>query len=496
MEIGGVCTSHCDVCAYSKSHNGSSSTLKMEDILFRNKGSHEDTSRMHALRVTIDQYQSEIARLENLMKHEHRNTIRREALRLTQEIVTTSNQGTDDNPYTLLPGTGGRKWASRLEFPSPMAIDGNGESMFQDEDEDEDEAEISGSVKDEFGFSINEIPNSSDDDDDDSNSNSRTNTNTNTNTAPNSLLMEDDDEDDGNGNDDNFPVPAIFHQQQYRSTKRPRSENDGDGDGDGDGGVSDDNGTSMLFTTGLSDKQRITLVRAYIRDNMPPSSTWTKKTDQDLKQATRGKGGSPNRKYSRTIYSDRFLNFVSGISSLLAKCPSRVYRMRVDPLDRSKTVCNPNTDQFKPNNGMLRIPGDYRCVGCRRYFKTRDSRRCKNLAFHLCGCDECRASHCMECRVLQWCLKMAFTTTAITTNDGNSPTVVQCFDEQGALKRVECSGNGCRTCWSLEDLFVLSMHRTGEDERYEMERTKKERERKRLKKMREKQQQQQQQLYK
>ncbi len=160
----------------------------------------------------------------------------------------------------------------------------------------------------------------------------------------------------------------------------------------------------------------------------------------------------PNQKFSCKQYTDEFVAWVERVTDVLLSQPGRTYGLRVD--DNTITqgpagtadgegwnLWMPNTSEELGRNHIV-VPGDNRCTGCRRYFKTKTFQRQKDLAFFKCKCDRHRASHCVRCRVLQWALSVPV--------DEESGEV----DVDGG---VACLGVGCGVKWKLTDLFIVSV---------------------------------------
>ncbi len=225
-----------------------------------------------------------------------------------------------------------------------------------------------------------------------------------------------------------------------------------------------------LEMSSVEEQERRRSIRDFVRKNMPPLASWLKPEGPVDPTRKPRKGTSPNQRYTRSKYTKEFLDFVKRMALFLATKKTRVYCARIDPNTGQEYIRSPTSREFRINAMTIRMPKDRRCVGCRRFYKTRDPSCCKNLAFQLCNCSKTRSSHCLECRIIRWALEMR-------TEDGS----LECFDHDGILRTVECSGTGCTIHCSPEELYILSIVMTEDDVRVESQLTKEARSRKRRK---------------
>lgn len=231
-----------------------------------------------------------------------------------------------------------------------------------------------------------------------------------------------------------------------------------------------------------------------------------------LERAGKARGNNPGKHFTRSQYTEEFMTFIRGVAAHLATKNSRAYTARISP-DGEEFIKTPTSEEFRLNAGTIRLPKDRRCVGCRRYYKTKDPETCKNLAFQMCNCNQTRASYCVECRIIRWVLEMRGTSPepqvplgaklpmgpqvppegtsgpegsfASGGTRGQQPQrEVSIVDEYGSLRTVECSGPGCTIHCSPEELYILAIAMTEEDVAIETKRTREARSRKRRKKER------------
>ena len=162
----------------------------------------------------------------------------------------------------------------------------------------------------------------------------------------------------------------------------------------------------------------------------------------------------PNQKFSCRQYTEEFIEWLDRTTELIVSQQDRTYGMRLEDNTLQQPLAGAGTDDddewlantpevLGPNHVV--VPGDNRCTGCRRYFKTKTFQRQKDLGFFKCGCDRHRASHCVRCRVLQWALSI--------------PTGTE-EEETGHVRVTEgvaCLATGCGVKWTPADLFVISV---------------------------------------
>jgi len=166
---------------------------------------------------------------------------------------------------------------------------------------------------------------------------------------------------------------------------------------------------------------------------------------------------TPNKKYSPKQYAAFFSEWAENVAQYLGdqkertfvltanvamKGNNRLSNQTIHPLILDETKHSLSLDgtthgNVVPNTNHILVPGDSRCMGCRRFFVTLDASKTKPLGFYLCNCArQCRAAYCLRCRAIYWALHVT-----------------------AESDMVDCVSGLCNVKWGLQDLIVLSVQR-------------------------------------
>lgn len=177
----------------------------------------------------------------------------------------------------------------------------------------------------------------------------------------------------------------------------------------------------------------------------------------DLGDGNSGPKYQPNKKFACKQYSPVFMEWLENVREMIEQS-APVYEMCVleenvpevesghyrrlegaekppkeDKLLIGSRIRRLGQEEWLENNGTITIPQDLRCVGCRRYYFTKDPKRSKVMAFVVCPCNVRSASYCVRCKVIQW---------AMSASDNGNPV-------------AKCTGDGCDKMWSPQDVCIL-----------------------------------------
>ena len=166
-------------------------------------------------------------------------------------------------------------------------------------------------------------------------------------------------------------------------------------------------------------------------------------TDPSKWISTNGVAPKTGKKFTRNVYTPLFTNWVGEAARIIVDAGRRYGRMFHLTLDANRTICIRGPDAQRsplvPNAGVLKIPGDARCTGCRRFYLSDSSVPDANKlpAFHACSCTP-RAFYCVRCRLTQW--------ASIMHENGATASVTA---------KVPCGVHGCSVMWGIADLMFL-----------------------------------------
>ena len=151
------------------------------------------------------------------------------------------------------------------------------------------------------------------------------------------------------------------------------------------------------------------------------------------KEETKSPKNLPNKKFACSQYTAEFVDWTLAAAHRIVEIRP-LYQLVIDEERDSSDLKIPAAaaETVVPDQSLVKVPKDGRCMGCRRFFLTKDQRRCKEMAFIVCDCGKRRAAYCVQCKVIQWA-------------DGEK-------DEYG---RVECLGARCKTRWDLQDICIV-----------------------------------------